>query len=230
MTAIIPAAGSGSRLAADDAVEGPAKALRRLGSEPLIRHAIRSVEHEVGRVVVVTAADLVDTVARALSDVRVPVVVVEGGATRQESVRRALAVVESSAEFVLVHDAARPLVPAAVTDRVVAALRAGADAVVPVVPVADTLRLVDGQGSSSLVDRTFMRAVQTPQGFTAGVLRRAHEMADAGADLATDDASLVERLGVDVTLVDGHPAGFKITRLLDLQLAELIVGAGRPQR
>lgn len=75
-----------------------------------------------------------------------------------------------------------------------------------------------------------MRAVQTPQGFTVGILRRAHEVAGAEADTATDDASLVERLGADVMLVDGHPAGFKITRLLDLQAAELIVAADRRQR
>ncbi len=230
MTAIIPAAGAGSRLAADEHFAGPPKALRRLGAETLIRHAIRSVEHAVDRVVVATSNDLLGVFSAELSGLPVPVDVIEGGSTRQESVRRALAAFDTSPDFVLVHDAARPLVPAAVTDRVLAALRTGARAVVPVVAVADTLRCIDADGTSSLVDRSSMRAVQTPQGFTLDVLRRAHAVVGGEADVATDDASLAESLGVDVVLVDGDPAGFKVTRLLDLEIAELMVTGRPPQR
>ncbi|MGA9344155.1 MAG: 2-C-methyl-D-erythritol 4-phosphate cytidylyltransferase [Nocardioidaceae bacterium] len=230
VTAIIPAAGDGSRLAADESVAGPAKALRRLGADTLIRHAIRSLEHAVDRVVVATSTDLLTILAAELSDVPIPVDVVEGGPTRQESVRLALKSVGASAEFVLVHDAARPLVPVEVTDRVLAALRAGAGAVVPVVPVVDTLRRRDADGSSNLVDRTSIRAVQTPQGFPVEVLRRAHAADGAEALAATDDASLAENIGVAVVLVDGDPAGFKVTRLLDLRVAELMVTSVPPQR
>ena len=222
VAAVIPAAGSGTRLAADEETEGPPKALRPLGSSTLIRYAVGSLEHAVDQVVVATSAGLVERVTAALDAVRVPVRVVVGGSTRRASVEQALAVVDPATRFVLVHDAARPLVPPAVTDRLLAALRAGADAVVPTVPVADTLReVVDG--ASRTVDRSRMRAVQTPQAFVLDVLRRAHAADDV--DDATDDAGMVERLGLEVRLVDGDPLGFKITQALDLRLAEAVVAA-----
>jgi 2-C-methyl-D-erythritol 4-phosphate cytidylyltransferase len=146
---------------------------------------------------------------------------VAGGAQRQESVARALAALPSEVGLVLVHDAARCLVPASVVEAVVAALRAGAAAVVPVLPVADTVKQVDAAGAVvRTVPRADLRAVQTPQGFARHVLERAH---GAGVQGATDDASLVEALGLPVTTVAGSEEAFKVTRPLDLLLAEAVL-------
>ena len=134
--------------------------------------------------------------------------VVAGGATRSASVRAGLAAVPADAGVVLVHDAARPLASVELWRRVIAGVGDGHDAVVPVVPVVDTLREVGG----ATVDRANFVAVQTPQGFPAGVLRRAHE---SGAD-GTDDASLVEAIGGKVLCVDGEPENRKITTAADL--------------
>lgn len=138
--------------------------------------------------------------------------VVAGGATRSASVRAGLAAVPPEAAVVLVHDAARPLAPAEVWHRVIDAVRAGADAAVPAVPVTDTLRAVGG----GTVDRSRLVAVQTPQGFRAAALRAAH--ADGGE--ATDDAALVEAAGGMVALVDGHPAAAKLTTPQDRTVLE----------
>jgi 2-C-methyl-D-erythritol 4-phosphate cytidylyltransferase len=141
-------------------------------------------------------------------------VVVAGGSTRSASVRAGLAAVPTDATTIVVHDAARPVPVPDVWDRVLAAVRAGADAAVPGVPVADTLREIGG----STVDRSRFVAVQTPQAFRADALRAAH--AD-GAD-GTDDASLVEAGGGRVVVVDGDPANLKITTPFDLAVAELL--------
>lgn len=137
---------------------------------------------------------------------------VAGGATRSASVRAGLAAVPEDATVVLVHDAARPLASAELFARVVDAVRNGADAVVPVVAVADTLR----RRAGGVVDRDELVAVQTPQGFRAAALRDAHA---TGAE-ATDDASLVEEQGGTVVLVDGDPSNRKITDPADLGAAE----------
>jgi 2-C-methyl-D-erythritol 4-phosphate cytidylyltransferase len=221
VAAIVPAAGSGTRLAADEADPGAPKALRLLAGEPLLRHAVRSLAHVVAQVVVPAAPGQLDAVRSALGEVGARVEVVEGGATRQESVRRALAALDPATELVLVHDAARPLAPAAVAERVVVALQDGAEAVAPAVAMADTLRQLRADGTSQTLDRATVRAVQTPQGFTLEVLRRAHAAADH--DLATDDASMAERLGVAVRLVEGDVLSFKVTRAIDLVLAEALL-------
>lgn len=142
-------------------------------------------------------------------------VVVAGGDSRSASVRAGLAAVPDGVGHVLVHDAARPVPLADMWRRVLAALEAGASAVVPVVPVTDTLRERDG----ATVDRTRLVAVQTPQGFTADVLRAAHA---AGGD-ATDDAALAEAIGANVVLVDGDVRNIKITGPSDLALAEFFI-------
>jgi len=140
--------------------------------------------------------------------------VVAGGATRSASVRAGLAAVPADADVIVVHDAARPVPVPEVWDRVLAAVAAGADAVVPGVPVTDTLRVVGG----GTVDRGQFISVQTPQAFRAAALRAAHA---EGAD-GTDDASLVEACGGRVVVVDGDPANIKITNRVDLALAELL--------
>jgi 2-C-methyl-D-erythritol 4-phosphate cytidylyltransferase len=117
---------------------------------------------------------------------------------------------------VLVHDGARPLADTALFSRVIAAVRAGADAVVPVVPVVDTIRSLDG----GAVDRSRLVAVQTPQGFRAEALRAAHR----GGGEATDDATLVEAIGGKVVLVDGDRRNLKITEPDDLVVARALAG------
>ncbi|GFG54519.1 2-C-methyl-D-erythritol 4-phosphate cytidylyltransferase [Mycolicibacterium agri] len=151
-------------------------------------------------------------------------VIVAGGADRAESVRLALAAVDD-AEFVLVHDAARALTPPSLIARVVAALRSGHDAVIPGLPVSDTIKAVDANGVVlGTPERAGLRAVQTPQGFRTDLLRRAYERAAAGG--FTDDASVVEMTGAPVQVVDGDPLAFKITTPNDLLLAETLLERG----
>lgn len=149
--------------------------------------------------------------------------VVAGGEHRQDSVNAALAALPDGVEVVLVHDAARPLVPVGVIDAVVAAVLAGAAAAVPVLPVVDTLKRVHPDGSvAGTVSRAELRAVQTPQGFRRDVLARAHAAADPDLP-ATDDAGLVELLGVPVATVPGSVEALKITTPFDLVIAETIL-------
>ena len=212
---LVPAAGLGVRLG-----PGPAKALRRLAGEPLLVHAVRGLRAAPSVGPVVVAATDVPLVQELLAPY--DVAVVAGGAERQDSVRGALDALPAGTDLVLVHDAARCLTPVAVVEAVVAALRGGAEAVVPVLPVADTVKQVDGDRVVATLERTALRAVQTPQGFRRDVLARAHA---AGLPLATDDAGLVEALGVPVTTVAGSEEAFKVTRPLDLLLAEAVLRA-----
>jgi 2-C-methyl-D-erythritol 4-phosphate cytidylyltransferase len=167
----------------------------------------------------------VDTVANVLVDAGIDALVVAGGANRTESVRLALhaALAElPDTRIVVVHDAARAFTPAEVVRAVVAEVDRGAPAVVPVLPVADTVKRVDESGIVvGTPDRAGLRVVQTPQGFDVDVLRRAH---DSAGDSATDDAGLVERLGIPVTTVAGHPYAMKITTPFDLAVAEAVLG------
>lgn len=217
---LVPAAGMGVRLG-----PGGPKALRELAGEPLLVHAVRGLRAcpSVGPVVVAAPAGEVEEVAALLS--AYDVVVVGGGAERQDSVRAALAALPADCDLVLVHDAARCLTPVEVVERVVAALQAGAVAVVPVLPVADTVKQVADDRVVATVDRSSLRSVQTPQGFRRTVLEQAH--AAAGAAL-TDDAGLVEALGAPVTTVEGADEAFKVTRPLDLLLAEALVAVTAP--
>jgi 2-C-methyl-D-erythritol 4-phosphate cytidylyltransferase len=138
-----------------------------------------------------------------------------GGATRSASVRAGLARLPHAVDVVVVHDAARPLATPALFAAVVDAVRAGADGAVPGVPVADTLKRVDGERVVETVDRTSLVTVQTPQAFRVSALRAAHA---SEAD-ATDDAALVEAAGGTVVVVPGEPTNFKITEPVDLARA-----------
>jgi 2-C-methyl-D-erythritol 4-phosphate cytidylyltransferase len=152
-----------------------------------------------------------------------PVTVVAGGETRQRSVAAALAAVPAYLPVVLVHDAARALAPPELIERVAAAVRDGHEAVIPVLPVVDTVKEVAADGSViGTVDRAALRLVQTPQGFRRDVLALAHETA---VDALTDDAGLVEKLGVRVHCVPGDERALKITRPFDLAVAQALLAA-----
>ena len=175
-------------------------------------------------VVVAAPEDDVDEVRALLGGVisDAELIIVAGGATRQSSVARALLALPGDVDVVLVHDAARPLVPVEMVERVIAGVRGGAPAVIPVLPVVNTVKSVDDNGVVvGTPDRGSLRSVQTPQGFARGVLQQAH--ADAEIDDVTDDAGLVEQRGITVTTVAGHEEAFKVTRPLDLVLAEAVL-------
>jgi 2-C-methyl-D-erythritol 4-phosphate cytidylyltransferase len=214
--AVVPAAGSGERLAA-----GVPKAFVEIAGRTLLERAVSGLRQSgvVDRVVAAVPSALVDDAKVVLGGLDIAVTVVAGGPDRTASVRLALAAA-GDADWVLVHDAARALTPAAVIVRVVEALRSGWAAVVPALPLADTVKAVDAQGVVvATPSRAGLRAVQTPQGFRADLLLRAYRQ-----DLpATDDASMVEQLGGQVHVVDGDPLAFKITTDLDLLLAEAIL-------
>ena len=224
VVAIVPAAGSGERLGA-----GRPKALVAVAGVPMVVRAVDGLLSSgvVDDVVVVAP---VDHLAETAAVLPAPARVVAGGADRVASVALGLAAVRD-ADVVLVHDAARCLCPGDVARAVVAAVRDGHGAVIPALPVADTVRRVDPGGRVvDLVDRTGLLAVQTPQGFRPDVLRRAHEAAvgSSAAARATDDAGLVEALGGEVVTVPGDPRAFKITTPLDLAMAEALLGAAAP--
>ncbi|WDZ85668.1 2-C-methyl-D-erythritol 4-phosphate cytidylyltransferase [Micromonospora cathayae] len=217
---LVPAAGAGVRLG-----PGAPKALRPLAGEPLLVHAVRRIVAAPSVHTVVVAAPVTDVpFVRELLAPVAPVTVVPGGAQRQDSVAAALAAVPDGPGIILVHDAARALVPADLVESVAAAVRAGHDAVIPVLPVVDTVKEVSVDGTVEVVrgtvDRSVLRAVQTPQGFRRSVLAAAH----AGAvDPLTDDAGLVEKQGVPVVCVPGSEYALKITRPFDLALAERLL-------
>jgi len=230
--AVIPAAGRGVRLG-----PGAPKALRALGGTPMLVHAIRAMadSRAVSLVVVVAPPDGAAEVktfldAHALPE-RTDFLVVPGGDTRQESVRAGLEALPEDYDIVLVHDAARPLVPVDTVDAVIEAVRDGAVAVVPALPLADTVKEVEPAAEPGAPEpvlatpnRSRLRAVQTPQGFDRATLVRAHETVTGNV---TDDASMVEQLGLTVVTVPGHEEAFKVTRPLDMVLAEAVLARRR---
>ena len=228
--AVLTAAGSGSRLGC----EGP-KALVELSGRPLVWWAARGLRAGgVGTIVVTAPAASLDEFRAGIADIGGVEVVAGSDRSRQASVALGLAALgqHKPGDVVLVHDAARPLTPAQVTARVIDAVRAGAGAVIPVLPVTDTLKSVDASGVvTGTPRRADMVAVQTPQGFRWDVLMRAHEAgASLGADeavAATDDAGLVEAIGAVVHTVAGDERSLKVTRPLDLSLAQLLAGQER---
>lgn len=235
IAAIVPAAGRGERLG-----PGGPKALRELSGVPMLVHAVRAVaaSRAVELVVVAAPPDGVHLMASLLADHDIPaeLIVVAGGDSRQDSVRLAVASLPAEFSGVLVHDAARPLVPVELVDAVALAVRGGAEAVIPALPVTDTVKQVaEGPDGVTRVvatpDRSDLVAVQTPQGFAREVLEKAHAVGTgATGEGATDDAGLVERLGIPVRTVPGSEEAFKVTRPLDLLLAEAILARRRVDR
>ncbi|MFD4897576.1 MULTISPECIES: 2-C-methyl-D-erythritol 4-phosphate cytidylyltransferase [unclassified Streptomyces] len=232
--AVIPAAGRGVRLG-----PGTPKALRALGGTPMLIHAVRAMaaSRAVTLVVVVAPPDGAPEVKNLIDGHALPehtdYVVVPGGATRQESVKLGLDALPDDVSVVLVHDAARPLVPVDTVDAVIEAVRDGAPAVVPALPLADTVKEVEpGEPGApepvlSTPVRARLRAVQTPQGFDRHTLVKAHGSVAVDGEGATDDAGMVEQLGSQVVVVPGHEEAFKVTRPLDLVLAEAVLARRR---
>lgn len=214
------AAGSGSRFGAP-----LPKALVELDSVALVR---RSVDALVAAGVTEVVVTIPDGYADSFTDVlagssaeRLTLVV--GGAVRQDSVALGLAALSADDQaVVLVHDAARALVPVETVKGVIDAVRGGAEVVIPVVPVIDSIRRLDGTGSA-VVDRADLRAVQTPQAARLGHLRSAHALVALDHVSVTDDAAVCEYAGRSVTLVAGHRDALKITEPVDLVLAEAIL-------
>lgn len=205
--AIVVAGGGGTRF-------GGPKQYLDLAGRRVIDWSVRAAASVADGVVVVVPAEDVEHTAGPVAGVTATVA---GGATRAESVRAGLAAVPDDAEVVLVHDAARPAASAELFRRVVDAVLAGADGAVPGVDVTDSLRSVGG----GAVDRDGLVTVQTPQGFAAGVLRRAHA---AGGE-ASDDASLVERAGGTIVVVEGEPTNVKLTHPHDRAVLEAVLAA-----
>lgn len=208
---ILVAAGQGTRLAA-----GRPKAFVELGRLTLLEHAAMRVRAAgVQQVVAVVPCELVEHARGLLPGM----VVVAGGAERHDSVAAGLAVLPEHVRVVLVHDAARCLAPPALVAAVIAAVRSGHLAVVPGLAVVDTIKQVDDGGVVvATVDRSVLRAVQTPQGFDRSLLERAHAAVGV-SDGATDDAGLVERLGEQVSVIAGDRLAIKVTTADDLAYA-----------
>jgi len=214
----VPAAGSGQRMG------GARKPFLELAGEPVLMRALRPFLADPRVVAVVVALAEPDAAAPPawLTGLDSRIRVVRGGETRAESVRRALAALPEDVDVVAVHDAARPLVTEEVVARCIDVAAAGEGAVAGS-PAVDTMKEVDGEGRIlATPDRRRIWHAHTPQVFPAGALRRAY-LGDL--DGATDDASLVERGGLRVRMVDGGPANLKVTRADDLALAEAILRA-----
>jgi 2-C-methyl-D-erythritol 4-phosphate cytidylyltransferase/2-C-methyl-D-erythritol 2,4-cyclodiphosphate synthase len=212
---LIVAAGSGSRHGG----ELP-KQYQTFGGKPLLRRAVEAfVGHpRIDQVRVVIGSDHEQLYRQTIGDL-LPESHIIGGATRQESVRRGLeALVPVPPRLVLIHDAARPLVDAGIIDRVVDALEAK-PAAIAAMPVVDSLR----KESGGPVDRDGLWQVQTPQGFWFDAILSAHRAATD--DLATDDATLAEKAGIPITLVEGAMSNLKVTRQGDLATAEIFLAA-----
>lgn len=210
---------------------GPGKAFVALAGRPLLVHSLEAVAASpaVDWVVPVVAHEALERAAAAiasLADTAKIAPPVAGGSERQESVEHGLAALPPEVELVAVHDAARPLVrPEDVTRVVEAAHRHGAALLA--VPVSDTLKQVEAGVVRATPERAEHRAAQTPQVFRADWLREALAKARAEGVRATDDASLVERLGVAVHVVEGDRRNFKITTAEDLERAELALARRR---
>jgi len=202
---ILVAAGEGLRF-------GSRKQLAELAGMPVLLHSTISASSVSDGIVVVTAEEDIEVVESHLKSINQVHEVVKGGATRSESVRCGLERVPHDCEMVIVHDGVRPLASQELFESVVGKIKDGAEAVVPVVSIADSLRSVSGKQ----INRDEVVSVQTPQAFKAPLLLKAYS---SGED-ATDDASLVELVGGTIDFVDGDISNLKITVSSDLLIAE----------
>jgi 2-C-methyl-D-erythritol 4-phosphate cytidylyltransferase/2-C-methyl-D-erythritol 2,4-cyclodiphosphate synthase len=214
---LIVAAGKGARAG----TELP-KQYERLAGKPMLRRTAEAFASYPVQVVIGVGQE--DLAARALAGLALAAPVA-GGATRQQSVRLGLeALAKEAPDFVLIHDAARPLISPKVIADVVKALEAGADGALPMVAASDTLRRRDAAGRWVLVDRENLYRAQTPQGFVYAKILKAHR--DHAGQEVTDDVALAELAGLKVEMVEGEEKNIKVTRKEDFALAERLIGAG----
>lgn len=220
---VVAAAGLGTRFGG-----ALPKALELIAGRPLLAYSLATLselyptaDFVMDAVIVTSPAGFEAEIAAVCAGFSLPLSVVTGGAERSDSIALALQQVPAATEIVLVHDAARAFTPAALFCDVVAAVRSGSAAVVPGVPVADTIRRLEGAHQSQTVDRSELRRVQTPQGFSRAQLDIAY--AQLGAQQVTDDASVMELLGIAVDVIPGSEEAFKVTTPIDRATAEAIV-------
>ena len=212
---VIPAGGSGERLGAKIP-----KALVQLGGKTLIEHAVENMAPVANQIIVAAPLGFEEQFQQLLGS---EVLVITGGLTRTLSVKNALPHISKENEFILVHDAARALATTELAMRVIDSLRAGERAVVPGLEVVDTIKRIDADNYvTKTMDRSKLRAIQTPQGFTRKLLKKAH----TSPDDVTDDAGLVEDRGIDVKVIVGEERALKITTIHDLAIAERLLIPG----
>ena len=222
--AIIAGAGMGHRLGADIP-----KALIQIDGITLIERAFAALSTVVDEIIITAPAGYEAEFQKIVGE---SATVITGGVLRSDSVNLALNSLSPSINYVLVHDAARALASADLASRVLGELRGGESAVVPVIQVVDTIKEIDRDGYvRNTPDRSALKAVQTPQGFALDVLKRAH----AASEDATDDAALVEALGIKVKTITGEARAMKVTNPEDIAIAithlrnsqaNLLVGVG----
>lgn len=225
---ILPAAGLGTRMTAGHSSSAAPKQFLELAGAPIMIHTLRAFASvpEVAAMYVAVRANEMERLAAQVMEFGFAekVHVVEGGDHRQESVANALAAIECEPEdIILVHDAVRPLIDAATIQRTIQAVEKHNAAIVGL-PAVDTIKQVertaDGAIITSTIPREYIVQAQTPQGFRYELLKRAFAEAAADGFIGTDEASVVERAGAQVAVVQGSPANFKITQPGDLDLAE----------
>lgn len=216
--AVIVAAGSASRMGGIDKVMAP------LGGEPMILRTVRAFEdcEAVKEIVIVTREDLMGPIAELCSGFTKIRSVVQGGSSRQESVKLGLLAFSKEVRLAAVHDGARPLVSGELIDKVIRAAHSyGAAA--PAIPVKDTIKVFEGGFIAATPYRSTLRAVQTPQVMDRDLLLGALEKAEQEGTALTDDCSAVEHIGMRVRLVEGEERNLKVTTPLDLKIAELLL-------
>jgi len=219
---VLVAAGDGQRLGA-----GIPKAFATVGGRTLLERALFEVSRIQGLKSVAIALPEDPKYMRLAQDFCSQVGLedahlVYGGSSRQGSIAAGLSALAPTNEIVLVHDAARALAPTALFEAVAASVRETGHASVPMLPVADTIKKLDGEAVLETVDRSTLGAAQTPQGFTAESIRRAY---DGATSDFTDDAALVQSMGASVRAVAGHPMAFKVTTPADLERAEQLLNS-----
>lgn len=223
---LLLAAGEGRRLAATSTASRP-KVFVDLDGKPLLRYSLDAIaEAELVDELVIAAPEGSESMLASLvGSFPKPVRFVLGGESRQASAFAALREAGDS-DAVLVHDAARPLAPASLFDACLRELDSCL-AVCPAIPVTDTIKRTEGDHIVETIDRSRLAAAQTPQGFRSDVYRRAHEEASSAGYVGTDDASLMERMGIEVKLIPGDDRNMKITTRHDLDVATMLLKVPR---
>lgn len=221
--AIVLAGGSGSRMGADRN-----KVLMPLCGVPVIMRSVEAFLGLVDQVVLVSREEDTADIQAIMQSAGIPVIMAAGGATRQESVWNGLCALPDDCTHVMIHDGARCLVDADTIRRCMASVE-DCGTGVAAIPAVDTIKQVDeNEMVRSTPDRAALRAVQTPQGFTVQLIRQAHEHALQTGFIGTDDASLVERMGIPVRLTLGSRRNLKLTTPEDMLMAESFLNSGFP--